>query len=177
MYTISDQQIDFILADLRHRGIRTEDIEFNLLDHICILIEQGLDEGGDFNIFYSAVIRTFYREELYELEEEARFLSATKGPYILLNRSQFFLLLFIVLIGPFIAWGLSSHGLHAEDNWSEVFVFSLFPLLTFLVLLLTPERFDPLIPRRSRIILGTHPLIRILPDSSLAATHSPTSYA
>ena len=55
MYTISDQQIDFILADLRHRGIRTKDLEFNLLDHICILIEQGLDEEGDFNIFYSAV--------------------------------------------------------------------------------------------------------------------------
>ncbi len=102
MYTISDQQIDFILDDLHCRGIRTEDLQHNLLDHMCILIEEGLEEGGDFKAFYSTAIRSFYRDELSELEEETHFLSTVKGPRLLLTRNQFFVLLFAVLLGPFI---------------------------------------------------------------------------
>jgi hypothetical protein len=48
MYSITDENIDFILHDLMARGIETESLRLNLLDHICILIEQNLEENGDF---------------------------------------------------------------------------------------------------------------------------------
>jgi len=38
--------------------------------------------------------------------------------------------------------------------WGDTIVYSLFPVLVWLVLLLTPERFSPLIPRGSKILVG-----------------------
>src|SRR5271170_6321710 len=70
MYTITDQNINFILKDLSKRGIVTESLRLNLLDHICILIEQNLEENGDFEKFYAFTIMSFYKKELYELEKE-----------------------------------------------------------------------------------------------------------
>ncbi|HWK02749.1 MAG TPA: hypothetical protein VNS58_03920 [Puia sp.] len=79
MYTISDQQIDFILNDLHERGITLESLRQNLLDHICILIEEKLEEDGDFRLFYATVIKDFYKQELRELEEETLFLLTHKN--------------------------------------------------------------------------------------------------
>ena len=53
MYRITDENIDFILKDLNKRGIQTESLQLNLLDHICILIEENLEEGADFHQFYA----------------------------------------------------------------------------------------------------------------------------
>jgi hypothetical protein len=74
MYIINDQQMDFILNDIRRRGIKLESLQQNLLDHVCILIEHNLEEDGDFEHFYSSVIKDFYKHELREIEEEALFL-------------------------------------------------------------------------------------------------------
>jgi len=38
--------------------------------------------------------------------------------------------------------------------WGDTIVYSLFPLLVCLVLLLTPKRFDPLVPRGSKILIN-----------------------
>jgi hypothetical protein len=46
----------------------------NLLDHVCILIEENLEENGDFEAFYNMTIKTFYDKELYELEIETNYL-------------------------------------------------------------------------------------------------------
>src|ERR1700730_16038823 len=98
MYTLSDQQVDFILNDIRRHGIQIEDLQQNLLDHICILVEQNLEENGDFEQYYSSVISSFYRQEMREIEEETLFLLTHKTPYIVLNRIQFFGLLFTVVM-------------------------------------------------------------------------------
>lgn len=74
MYQITEEDIDFILDDLEKRGIKTESLRLNLLDHICILIENNLEEGADFNDFYSAAIKSFYKNELSELEVETNYL-------------------------------------------------------------------------------------------------------
>src|ERR1700710_1423287 len=74
MYQISEEQIDFILEDLAKRGIQTEGLRLNLLDHICILIEENLEEGGDFAAFYLTSIQTFYKKEMTELETETNYL-------------------------------------------------------------------------------------------------------
>jgi hypothetical protein len=176
MYTLSDTQVDFILDDIRRHGIRMEDLQQNLLDHICILVERNLEENGDFEQYYSTVISSFYRQEMREIEDETLFLLTHKTPLIILNRNQFFGLLFAILIGPFIGYGL--HTLAAPDiitlawqgvgieEWKATIIFSLLPLLTLLVLFLTPERLEPLIPRGSKILLGVHPFIRVLLDKT-----------
>ena len=81
MYQLSDQQMDWILDDIRRRGIETEDLQANLLDHICCIIESELEENGDFGQFYSSVITRFYKHELIEVEEETQSLLLFKNYY------------------------------------------------------------------------------------------------
>lgn len=81
MYTLSDQQITFILDDIRRNGIGLEDLQYNLLDHICCIIEQNLEENGDFDDFYQKTVRTFYRNGLHEIEEETKNLLQFKHYY------------------------------------------------------------------------------------------------
>jgi hypothetical protein len=80
MYRITDDHIDFILDDLYARGIKTESIRLNLLDHICILIEENLQEDGDFYQCYNKTIKTFYNRELRELEIETNYLLYQNNP-------------------------------------------------------------------------------------------------
>jgi hypothetical protein len=157
MYSISDQQIDFILSDLHSKGIKLEGLQSNLLDHICILIEQNLEQDEDFEQYYFTTLKTFYQKELREIEEETLFLLRYKN-HLRLSRNQFFLLLFIVFIGPFIGCDLLW-----MIGWVPTLIYSLFPLLILLVLFLTPERLDPLLPKRCKILLGIRPLIKIIP--------------
>jgi hypothetical protein len=172
MYTLSDKQIDLILSDIGAHGIETESLRYNLLDHICILIEQGLEEGGDFEKFYSSVIKAFYKKELREIEEETDFLLTCRNHRVL-TRNQFFAFLFALSIGPFIVYDILCLGMvnmgfehrasRPEDILLGTFVFALYPLLTFLIILLTPDRFDPLVPKGSRVMIGINPLVKILP--------------
>jgi hypothetical protein len=173
MYSLDDQQIDFILGDINARGIRLESLQYDLLDHICVIIEQRLEKEEDFEQCYLATIGAFYRQELREIEEETLLLLACRNR-LTLSRNQFFFLLFTIFIGPFIgydvAWLVSS-GLSGGWNipwhvWAPTVVYSLFPLLILLVLVLTPERLDPLIPAKSRVLLGIRPFIKIVPTLS-----------
>lgn len=79
MYCITDQHIDYILNDIRRNGIETEDLQLNLLDHICCLAEQQLKEEDDFERFYQETIKQFYHKELREIEEETILLLTFKN--------------------------------------------------------------------------------------------------
>src|ERR1700741_4029389 len=81
MYSINDKQIDFILRDIRARGVEMEDLQYNLLDHVCCIIEQNLEANGDFENFYQKTIRQFYKHELWEIEEETIALQIFKHYY------------------------------------------------------------------------------------------------
>jgi hypothetical protein len=81
MFIISEQQIEFILNDIRRNGVEMEDLQLNLLDHICCIIEQELDENGDFEQFYFASIKRFYKHRLSEIEEETISLLTFKNYY------------------------------------------------------------------------------------------------
>src|SRR6266581_7526898 len=105
MYSLSDQQINFILTDIGNRGITIESLRQNLLDHICILIEQNLPDNGDFEAFYASTIQHFYKAELREIEEETVLLLYSKNR-LLLSRGWFFVVLFTVFIGPYIAYDI-----------------------------------------------------------------------
>ncbi len=81
MYQLSDKQIDFILNDISARGVEMESLQQNLLDHICCIIENNLEETGDFEKFYQKTIKTFYKDELWEIEEETMQLLIFKNYY------------------------------------------------------------------------------------------------
>lgn len=81
MYRISEQQIDFILNDISARGVEMESLQQNLLDHICCIIEHELEENGDFERFYQRTVKTFYKDALWEIEEETIQLLTFKNYY------------------------------------------------------------------------------------------------
>lgn len=81
MYLISDRQIEYILSDISARGVEMESLQHNLLDHVCCIIEQNLEENGDFESFYKTTIKTFYKDELWEIEEETLSLLIFKNYY------------------------------------------------------------------------------------------------
>ena len=81
MYQLSDQQIDYILNDIGARGVEMESLQQNLLDHICCVIENNLEANGDFESFYKKTIQTFYKDALWEIEEETIQLLTNKNYY------------------------------------------------------------------------------------------------
>lgn len=83
MYQLSDVQINHILNDIRARGVEMESLQQALLDHVCCIIEQNLEENGDFERFYQEIIVTFYKNALWEIEEETLSLLTFKNYYIM----------------------------------------------------------------------------------------------
>ncbi len=65
MYILSEQQIDFILNDIKIRGVEMEDLQLNLLDHICCIVEYELEPGGNFEHFYQKTIPRFFKKDRY----------------------------------------------------------------------------------------------------------------
>jgi hypothetical protein len=81
MYHITDAQIDYILSDIRRNGVEMEDLQLNLLDHVCCIIERELKDGDDFGRFYHETIKQFYKQELREIEVETIQLLTFKNYY------------------------------------------------------------------------------------------------
>jgi hypothetical protein len=81
MYCLTDEQIEYILNDIRRNGVEMEDLQLNLLDHICCIVEQQLEDDGDFERFYQETIRQFYKKELREIEVETIYLLTYKNYY------------------------------------------------------------------------------------------------
>jgi hypothetical protein len=81
MYSISDKQVEFILNDIEKRGVTTEDLRYNILDHVCCIIESEMDNDMSFNEFYRNTIARFYQKELGEIEEETQILLTFKNYY------------------------------------------------------------------------------------------------
>ena len=67
MFKVTDEHIDFILADLKSKGIVLKDLQENIVDHVCCLIETELIENGDFETHYEKIIPQFFNQELKEL--------------------------------------------------------------------------------------------------------------
>lgn len=81
MYTLSSDQVNFIQDDIRARGIQMDSLQDDLLDHVCCIIEHNLEENGDFKNFYETTIKTFFKKELVEIEEETQSLITNKHYY------------------------------------------------------------------------------------------------
>jgi len=78
MYKITNDEIDFILNDISKKGIKTEDVRDDILDHVCCIIENEMKLGMNFNEFYRNTISHFYLNNLGEIEEETQLLLTFK---------------------------------------------------------------------------------------------------
>lgn len=78
MHKVTDEEVDFILDDIAKKGIVTEDVKYNILDHVCCIIENEMPVGTNFIEFYKNTIARFYRNELREIEEETEQLITFK---------------------------------------------------------------------------------------------------
>lgn len=85
MYKVTDEQIDFILGDIKANGVTIEDLQYSLLDHICCIIEDEMPEGEDFYKFYGNIMPRFFKNELKEIEEETNNLLTFKNYYAMKN--------------------------------------------------------------------------------------------
>lgn len=81
MYCLSEAQIEYILNDIKRKGVDIEDLQMNLLDHICCILEREMKDESDFEECYHATICRFYKVELKEIEQETINLLTFKNYY------------------------------------------------------------------------------------------------
>ncbi len=81
MHKFSEAELDFILDDIKANGIVLEDLQNNLLDHICCIIEEEKPDEVDFHVFYPTVISRFFNNELKEIQDETEKLLTFKNYY------------------------------------------------------------------------------------------------
>jgi len=81
MFILTDEHIDFILKDIKNNGLENQDLILNLLDHMCCIIEENLEENGNFEEYYQSIKSTFYHKSYLEIEEETNLLLTFKNYY------------------------------------------------------------------------------------------------
>lgn len=133
MYSISEQQIEFILNDIRRNGVELEDLQYNLLDHVCCIIEQELEENGDFEQFYQSAIKRFYKNRLEEIEDETITLLINKHYYTMKK----IMLISGTAAAAMLSFGIISKFMHWPGAGMEIVLGITTLSLIFLPLLFT----------------------------------------
>lgn len=85
MRNISDDELDFILGDIKANGVVLEDLQNSLLDHICCIIENEMPVNEDFYKFYAQILPRFFKKDLKELQVETENLLTFKNYYAMRN--------------------------------------------------------------------------------------------
>lgn len=100
MYVLKDEQVKFILEDIRRNGIESEELQLSLLDHICCVIETEMLAESHFEEFYRSILPRFFKRELREIQEETNLLLTFKNYYamkkIMLIGGMFSAITFII---------------------------------------------------------------------------------
>nr|WP_294859675.1 hypothetical protein [uncultured Fluviicola sp.] len=81
MVRVSDEQVDFILHEIEARGVTIEDLQWNLLDHMCCIIENEMSETDNFDQFFQGLLPRFFNDNLREIQEETELLLTFKHFY------------------------------------------------------------------------------------------------
>jgi hypothetical protein len=81
MIVLNEEQVQYILRDLESKGIDMEELRFSLLDHICCVLEEELDDPGEFRGHYEKVLPRFFKRQLSEIQEETELLIRFKHYY------------------------------------------------------------------------------------------------
>src|SRR6184192_3888410 len=56
---LNNEHIDFVIKDLYHRGIVVDEIQEELVDHVCSLTERRMESGEKFMDAYAEVLKDF----------------------------------------------------------------------------------------------------------------------
>lgn len=151
MHSVTDEQIDFILDDIAKKGIETEDVRFNILDHVCCIIENEMPAGANFYEFYKNTIARFYKKELKEIEDETQELITFKYYYAMKRTLKIsgLISVFLILIGLILkVQHLPGAGI------SLVAGFTFFSLVFIPLLIITKFRDDKAKKNRLVVTLG-----------------------
>lgn len=81
MVRVSDEQVDFILQEIEARGVTMKDLQWNLLDHMCCIIENEMSETDNFDQFFQRLLPRFFNDNLREIQEETELLLTFKHFY------------------------------------------------------------------------------------------------
>lgn len=117
MYRVSDEQIEFILNDIKKRGVEMEDLQLNLLDHICCILEQELTEEQNFETTYQKVIKQFFKHDLWEIEEETIFLLKYKNYYKM--KRLLYILLFLSIGYNVFVFATMGYNYYQMKKWQS----------------------------------------------------------
>jgi len=162
MYHLTAKQIDYIFNDIGARGVEMKSLQLNLLDHICCIIEQNLEETGDFESFYQKTIKTFYKDALWELEEETIFLLTFKNYYHMKK--------IMIVSGAFAAFAMTFGIFFKFMHWPGASILLVLGIITssliFLPLLFTIKAKEQE-STKEKLILGLGTLSGILMSLSI----------
>ena len=78
MMTLSPLQINLIKGDIRQNGIEKKDLEEDLLDHICCILEYEGNENTPFEQVYERLKSTFFPDGYREIQEQTNYLITQK---------------------------------------------------------------------------------------------------
>ncbi|PHS07382.1 MAG: hypothetical protein COA88_08595 [Kordia sp.] len=99
MFKVTDEHIDFIISDLKRKGIVLKDLQENIVDHVCCLTETELPESGNFEAYYEKIIARFFNQELKELQQETDSLVNSKSIDLLKSTLQVSGVISVLLLG------------------------------------------------------------------------------
>lgn len=128
MYVLKDEDISFILEDIRRNGIESEELQLDLLDHICCVIETEMLPNSNFEEFYRSIIHRFYKHELREIQEETQLLLTFKNYYAMKK--------VMILSGAFSAFTFIIGSLFKIMHWPGAAVMLLTGIVFFCFLFL-----------------------------------------
>lgn len=109
MYVLTDEQIEFIRNDIRRNGIELEELQLDLLDHICCVIETEHTAENDFEAFYRSILPRFYKRSLREIQEETHLLLTFKNYYAMKK--------IMIISGTFSAFTVLIGSLFKVMHW------------------------------------------------------------
>lgn len=78
MPELNDEQVAFIEADIRRRGVFIRGLQEDLLDHICCLLENRMGHDEPFEKAYSSILVDFGEEGLQGIQDETTYLLTHK---------------------------------------------------------------------------------------------------
>src|SRR4051812_40603425 len=78
---LNEEQIDFIRRDIHSKGIELEQLRESIVDHICCIIEETMQDEEDFFSFYEKTIAAFYHTNLKKIETDTLALTIHKKYY------------------------------------------------------------------------------------------------
>lgn len=103
MLSLTEEQVAFIEKDIKVRGITSPDLSIDLLDHICCLIENELDEYKNFETVYHKTLLLFGDKGLKGIQQETNRLLTFKHYYFMNSTMKIsgYVSSLLILIGSF----------------------------------------------------------------------------